>query len=139
MLLIFRYSTSLIMVIITTGYFIMECIRLMFPSVNKIFAQQFRGLLREKERNNFTGSFFYLVGATVSIVFFRYSFHSFYSFFFCNHHFSFFFLFRLPFHFFLILLHLSHPFFYYSPPIAVSGIFLHLFIFIFWIITPLHF
>jgi len=58
------------MITVTSGYFIVECVRLMFPAVNKIFAEKFGGLLREKEKHNFTGSFFYLVGTTVSIVFF---------------------------------------------------------------------
>ena len=67
------FSSSMLMLTVTGGYFIMECARLMSPSINKIFAEKFGGLLREKEKHNFTGSFFYLVGATVSIVFFRYA------------------------------------------------------------------
>jgi diacylglycerol kinase (CTP) len=65
------FSASMLMITVTTGYFIMECARLMFPAINKTFAEKFGGLLREKEKNNFTGSFFYLVGATISIVCFR--------------------------------------------------------------------
>jgi dolichol kinase len=67
-----RFKGSVIMVFVSVVYFVMECSRLLFPSVNRHFAEMFKGLMREKERNNFTGSFFYLVGATVSIVFFRY-------------------------------------------------------------------
>lgn len=65
-----RFRGSIIMIVVSLIYFVMECSRLLFPSVNKLFAELFKGLMREKEKNNFTGSFFYLVGATVSIVFF---------------------------------------------------------------------
>jgi diacylglycerol kinase (CTP) len=65
-----RFSGSLIMIVVSTGYFIMECARLFSPTINKLFAEKFGGLLREKERHNFTGSFFYLIGSTVCIVFF---------------------------------------------------------------------
>lgn len=93
------FSSSLLMIFVTTVYFVVECIRLMFPSINKSFAQHFGGLLREKERNNFTGSFFYLVGSTVSIVFFRYLIYS-YLLYFLNQFYclcsNFFFLLALP-------------------------------------------
>lgn len=67
-----RFSGSLIMIVVSTGYFIVECARLLSPTINQLFAEKFGGLLREKERHNFTGSFFYLIGSTVCIVFFRY-------------------------------------------------------------------
>lgn len=67
-----QFSGSLIMIGVSLLYFIMECARLLSPQVNNLFGQLFKGLMREKERHNFTGSFFYLVGATISIVFFRY-------------------------------------------------------------------
>lgn len=41
------------------------------PSVNDFFAKYFKGLMREKERNQFTGSFFYMLGSTISVIFFR--------------------------------------------------------------------
>ncbi len=66
-----QYSGSIIMIFVSAISFAGESLRLMFPNINKQFGITFNGLLREKERNNFTGTFFYLVGATISIVFFR--------------------------------------------------------------------
>lgn len=59
-----------VMIFVTSVYFVFECMRLYFPAVNKMFASIFHGLMREKEKNNFTGTFFYLLGSTISIVFF---------------------------------------------------------------------
>jgi len=60
-----RFTGSVLMLAITSAYFLFECTRLLFPTVNQLFERVFKGLMREKEKNNFTGSFFYLVGATV--------------------------------------------------------------------------
>lgn len=67
-----RYRGGLLMLFCTFVYFTFECMRLCFPSINNHFGEVFKGLMRDKEKTNFTGSFFYMMGATISIVFFRY-------------------------------------------------------------------
>eukprot|EP00026_Physarum_polycephalum_P013172 Phypoly_transcript_13547.p1 GENE.Phypoly_transcript_13547~~Phypoly_transcript_13547.p1 ORF type:complete len:268 (+),score=20.47 Phypoly_transcript_13547:105-908(+) len=65
-----HFTSSLLMITVSSGYFLVEIARLVSPAFNKMFTEKLGGLLREKEKHNFTGSFFYLVGSTISIVFF---------------------------------------------------------------------
>eukprot|EP01111_Echinosteliopsis_oligospora_P011236 TRINITY_DN3656_c0_g1_i1.p1 TRINITY_DN3656_c0_g1~~TRINITY_DN3656_c0_g1_i1.p1 ORF type:complete len:266 (-),score=31.23 TRINITY_DN3656_c0_g1_i1:50-847(-) len=61
---------SYVLIFCTVVYFVFECARLTSPAVNGFFESRFKRLMREKERHNFTGSFFYLLGSTISVIFF---------------------------------------------------------------------
>jgi len=59
-----------VLFVISMGYFIVECVRLFSKKGGEYLNEKFKGVMREKEKTRFTGSFFYLVGSTVSVYFF---------------------------------------------------------------------
>ncbi|GAM28877.1 hypothetical protein SAMD00019534_120530, partial [Acytostelium subglobosum LB1] len=55
---------------ITLAYFIWECLRLTVPAVRDFAFRTYGGILREKERDSFNGSLYYLLGSSLCIYFF---------------------------------------------------------------------
>jgi len=60
----------MILCVVSIVYFITECLRLYTKAGNEYFNNLYKGLLREKEKTTFTGSFFYILGSTISVYFF---------------------------------------------------------------------
>eukprot|EP01112_Ceratiomyxa_fruticulosa_P019367 TRINITY_DN6329_c0_g1_i2.p1 TRINITY_DN6329_c0_g1~~TRINITY_DN6329_c0_g1_i2.p1 ORF type:complete len:291 (-),score=16.78 TRINITY_DN6329_c0_g1_i2:164-1036(-) len=65
-----QYVATGILAVITTTYFLWECLRLYNPTVNQLYSKHLGFLMRDKERNAFTGSLFFLLGATISVFFY---------------------------------------------------------------------
>eukprot|EP01113_Clastostelium_recurvatum_P015624 TRINITY_DN1874_c0_g1_i2.p1 TRINITY_DN1874_c0_g1~~TRINITY_DN1874_c0_g1_i2.p1 ORF type:complete len:276 (+),score=33.83 TRINITY_DN1874_c0_g1_i2:96-923(+) len=60
-------GTSFLLFGITFCYFVWDFLRLYNTTVRRIYEERFGFLLRDKERNAFTGTLFYFIGATISV------------------------------------------------------------------------
>jgi len=61
---------SLILAVISGGYFVAELLRLYHPWVRRMWVEKLGFMMREKEKDHFTGSLFYLLGCTFVVWFF---------------------------------------------------------------------